>query len=169
MPKRELRLRTATPADLGLLKAWDEKSHVQSATGPDGFLDWEVELARDVPWREFLMAETSARPIAALQIIDPALEETHYWGHIAPNLRALDIWIGEEADLGQGYGTAIMVQVIAHCFTEPSVVALLLDPLVTNERAHRFYERLGFERVERRMFGNDACYVYRLGQADTVR
>ena len=40
------------------------------------------------------------------------------------------------------------------------MVALLLDPLVTNERAHRFYERLGFERAERRMFGDDDCYVY---------
>ena len=26
---------------------------------------------------------------------------------------------------------------------------------------HRFYVRLGFERVERRKFGNDDCYVYR--------
>ena len=84
------------PTDFDLLKAWDEKSHVQTATGPDGFLDWETELARDVPWREFLIAETAGRPIAALQIIDPAMEETHYWGDIAPNLRALDIWIGED-------------------------------------------------------------------------
>lgn len=164
--KRDVCLRTATPTDLGLLIAWDEKTHVQTATGPDGFLDWEVELARDVLWREFLIAENGGRPIAALQIIDPAMEDTHYWGDIAPNLRALDIWIGEEADLGQGYGTAIMLQVIAHCFTDPSVAALLLDPLVANERAHRFYERLGFERVERRTFGNDDCYVYRLERVE---
>ena len=54
---------------------------------------------------------------------------------------------------------------IAHCFREPSVGALLLEPLVTNERARRFYERLGFERIERRMSRNDDCYVYRLERA----
>jgi aminoglycoside 6'-N-acetyltransferase len=124
--------------------------------------DWETELKRSVPWRELLIAESDGRPVAALQIIDPAIEETHYWGEVAPNLRAIDIWIGEEADLGRGYGTTIMRLALARCFAQPSVTAVLLDPLVTNERAHRFYERLGFERVERRMFGKDDCYVYRL-------
>jgi aminoglycoside 6'-N-acetyltransferase len=90
-----------------------------------------------------------------------SIRETHYWGDIEPNLRALDIWIGEEADLGRGYGTAIMRLALWRCFADP-VVAVLLDPLVANEGAQRFYERLGFRRVERRMFGNDDCYVYRL-------
>ena len=156
-----MRLRASTLADLNLLKAWDAKHHVRAATGPDGFLDWEAELQRSVPWREFWIAESDGRSIAALQIIDPALEETHYWGDIEPNLRALDIWIGEEADLGRGYGTAIMRLALWRCFADP-VVAVLLDPLVANEGAQRFYERLGFKRVERRMFGNDDCYVYRL-------
>jgi aminoglycoside 6'-N-acetyltransferase len=164
VPQRQehrMRLRAATPADLALLRAWDAKGHVEAATGPDGGLDWETQLGRRVPWRELLIAESDRRPIAALQIIDPALEETHYWGEIAPNQRAIDIWIGEEADLGRGYATTIMRLALARCFAQPSVTAVLLDPLVTNERAHRFYVRLGFERVERRMFGNDDCYVYR--------
>lgn len=102
-----MRLRVATPADLALLRAWDAKGHVEAATGPDGDLDWETELKRSVPWRELLIAESDGRPVAAPQIIDPAIEETHYWGEVAPNLRAIDIWIGEEADLGRGYGTTI--------------------------------------------------------------
>jgi aminoglycoside 6'-N-acetyltransferase len=157
-----MRLRAATITDLTLLQSWDAKAHVEAATGPDGDLDWATELPRSVPWRELLIAEDEGRPIAALQIIDPALEETHYWGDIAPNLRAIDIWIGEEADLGRGYGGEIMRQALARCFDDPAVEAVLLDPLVSNDRAHRFYERLGFRRIDRRMFGNDDCYVYRL-------
>jgi aminoglycoside 6'-N-acetyltransferase len=34
-----------------------------------------------------------------IQIIDPAQEETHYWGDVEAELRAIDIWIGEESDL----------------------------------------------------------------------
>jgi len=160
-----VRLRAATIADLALLQSWDAKAHVEAATGPDGDLDWATELPRRVPWRELLIAEGEGRPIAALQIIDPALEETHYWGTIAPNQRAIDIWIGEEADLGRGYGGEIMWLALARCFEDPAVEAVLIDPLVSNERAHRFYERLGFVCMDRRLFGNDDCFVYRLDRA----
>jgi aminoglycoside 6'-N-acetyltransferase len=42
---------------------------------------------------------------------------------------------------------------------------VLIDPLASNTRAHRFYERLGFEFVERRRFGEDDCLVYQLLRA----
>jgi aminoglycoside 6'-N-acetyltransferase len=42
---------------------------------------------------------------------------------------------------------------------------VLIDPLAGNVGAHRFYERLGFRFVERRRFGADDCFVYRLDRA----
>jgi aminoglycoside 6'-N-acetyltransferase len=157
-----MHLRAARPSDLDLLLFWDSKPHVIAATGDDGSFDWESELPRRPEWRELLIAEAEGRPIGALQIIDPASEETHYWGEVEANLRAIDIWIGEEADLGRGYGTQMMRLALERCFAEASVSAVLIDPLASNERAHRFYERLGFKRIEQRRFGPDDCYVYRL-------
>jgi aminoglycoside 6'-N-acetyltransferase len=157
-----MRLRPARPSDLDLLLYWDSKPHVIAATGDDGPFDWNAELPRQPEWRELLIAEAEGRPIGVLQIIDPAEEETHYWGEVEPHLRAIDIWIGEEADLGRGYGTTMMRLALERCFAEASVNAVLIDPLASNERAHRFYERLGFKRIERRRFGPDDCYVYRL-------
>ncbi|MBW4489639.1 MAG: acetyltransferase [Trichocoleus desertorum ATA4-8-CV12] len=52
-----------------------------------------------------MIAEIEGRAIGFIQIIDPTLEESHYWGDIAANLRAIDIGIGEATDLGKGYGT----------------------------------------------------------------
>jgi aminoglycoside 6'-N-acetyltransferase len=127
---------------------------------------WEVELARRPDWREQLIAELDGRPLAFVQIIDPAREESHYWGAAPPDLRAIDIWIGEAADLGRGYGTTIMRLAIDRAFAEPSVTAVLIDPLASNTRAHRFYERLGFRFVERRRFGADDCFVYELTRHD---
>jgi aminoglycoside 6'-N-acetyltransferase len=46
------------------------------------------------------------------------------------------------------------------------VTAVIIDPLAANTRAHRFYERLGFRFVERRGFGDDDCFIYRLERAD---
>jgi aminoglycoside 6'-N-acetyltransferase len=154
-----MRLRPATRADLALLRVWDRKPHVIAATGADDFFPWERELPRSVPWRELLIAEDAGRPIGMLQIIDPAEEETHYWGEIAPNLRAIDIWIGEEGDLGRGYGTEMMRLALQRCFADPAVTAVLVDPLAANVSALRFYERMGFRPVERRMFGEDDCLV----------
>jgi aminoglycoside 6'-N-acetyltransferase len=157
-----MHLRRATRADLALLKNWDTKPHVVAATGEDAAFDWEGELGRDPDWREMLIAEQDGRPIGVIQIIDPAEEETHYWGEIESGMRAIDIWIGEEGDLGRGYGTKMMRLALERCFSDMSVGAVLIDPLASNSRACRFYERLGFQSVGPRTFGNDDCMVYRL-------
>lgn len=156
-------LRAATPDDLALLRYWDEQPHVV-ASGPTDDWHWEAELNRSPDWREQLIAELDGRPIGVIQIIDPAREESHYWGDAPANLRAIDIWIGEASDLGKGYGTQMMQLALARCFADPAVTAVLIDPLVSNTRAHRFYERLGFQQVERRRFGEDDCFVYRLSR-----
>ncbi len=158
-------LRHATLADLDRLRRWDEQPHVIDSDPNDDW-HWETELARNPDWREQLIAEEEGRPIGFLQIIDPALEDSHYWGDAPPNLRAIDIWIGDAADLGQGYGTSMMQLAITRCFAVPEVTAILLDPLASNTRSHRFYERLGFRFVEPRHFGADHCHVYRLERAD---
>lgn len=155
-------LRPVGPSDFELLRSWDTKPHVVAAIGADGLFDWDTELRRRPAWRELLIAEDAGRTVGLLQIIDPAAEETHYWGKIGPGLRAIDIWIGEEADLGRGFGRAMMRLALDRYFTDGSVTAVLVDPLASNTGAHRFYDRLGFERVDRRMFGADDCLVYGL-------
>lgn len=162
-----MRLRPATLDDLDLLRRWDEQPHVIACDpSEDDDWAWEVELARHPDWREQLIGEIDGRAVGFVQVIDPACEESHYWGDVPPDQRAIDIWIGEEADLGKGYGTAMMRLALARCFAGAGVSAVLVDPLSVSGRAHRFYERLGFRFVERRQFGEDDCHVYRLDRAD---
>ncbi|WP_199336243.1 GNAT family N-acetyltransferase [Nostoc sp. FACHB-110] len=158
-------LRPATINDLNLLRKWDEQPHVIAADPHDDW-GWELELERIHQWREQLIAELNGRPIGFMEIIDPLQEDSHYWGDVPANLRAIDIWIGEEADLGKGYGTKMMQLALARCFANPLVQAVLVDPLASNTRVHRFYERLGFRFVEFRRFGSDDCCVYRLNRVD---
>ncbi|MFS8641088.1 MAG: acetyltransferase, partial [Symbiobacteriaceae bacterium] len=118
--------------------------HVVAAAPNDDWA-WEIELGRNPEWRELLIAELDGRPIGFIQIIDPVREDSHYWGKdVADALRAIDIWIGEADDLGRGLGTRMMELALARCFADPSVSAVLVDPLASNVRAHRFYRRLGF-------------------------
>ncbi|HEX5669460.1 MAG TPA: hypothetical protein VFX73_11690, partial [Chitinophagaceae bacterium] len=74
-------LRKATIADREILELWDEQPHVMDSDPNDDW-NWAYELTRDPDWREQLIAEVDGRPIGIVQIIDPAREESHYWGEI---------------------------------------------------------------------------------------
>jgi len=53
-----------------------------------------------------------------------------------------------------------------YCFSNSSVVAVLVDPMTTNPRAHNFYQLVGFKPVGVRSFGPDECLVHRLDRKD---
>ena len=169
-----LKLRPATLADVPILKAWDEEPHVISATTDDPNADnafegivWEEEIEASSDVSRYYVAELDGRPIGAMQIIDPHLEPTHYWGDIAPNLRAVDIWIGGTDDLGHGHGEEMMRQALALCFADEAVTAVIIDPLASNTRAHKFYQRIGFKPLRRQLFnGEDDCLVHELTRTD---
>ena len=156
-----LQLRTAKIADLELLLHWDKQEHVIESDPNDDW-NWEDELTRTPEWREQLIAELNGSPIGFIQIIDPAKEETNYWGTIEHNKRAIDIWIGEKENLGKGYGSIMMKLALNRCFNATNVTEVLIDPLESNTDAIRFYKRIGFEFVENRTFGDDKCEVYRI-------
>lgn len=165
-------LRQAALADVPTLKAWDKEPHVIKATTDDPDADtafegiiWEDELAGQSDIQRYYVAELDGRPIGAMQIMDPHLEPTHYWGDVAPTLRAVDIWIGVGAELSKGHGTEMMRQALNICFADPKVTGVIIDPLASNTRAQKFYRRLGFVPVGPRMFGGeDDCLVHELAR-----
>lgn len=176
-----LSLRPATRADIPTLERWDLEPHVISASSDDPDAakafgeenDWvqNIDMHQDDVWEHWIAEvanpDGSCRPIGAMQMCDPHLEPTHYWGDVAPDLRALDIWIGDAADRGQGHGELMMKMGIARCFAKDSVTAIIIDPLNSNTRAHAFYQRLGFVPTHRQTFNDeDDCLVHMLTRAD---
>lgn len=158
-------LRPANIEDLDTLNFWDRQKHVIDSDPNDDW-NWEIELVRNPFWRELLIAELNKEPLGFIQIIDPYYEETHYLGSVEKGIKAIDIWIGEENNLGKGYGTQMMNLAIERCFNNPGIKYILIDPLASNTKAHKFYERLGFVFLEERWFGEDFTYVYRLNRMD---
>ena len=148
-----------------MLEAWQREPHVVENAGEDGPFDWQGEVPRAVAWRRIWIGEADGRPVGVVVVIDPHEEETHYWGEVESGLRAIDIWLGDAADLGRGYGGAMMRQAIEGCLAE-GAHAILIDPLMRNVRAQRFYARLGFRPVGPRRFGADDCLVMRLDAED---
>ncbi|MFZ4719618.1 MAG: GNAT family N-acetyltransferase [Ilumatobacteraceae bacterium] len=164
----DVRLRKATVDDVPLLETWDSEPDVAASGGDDDAFDWVHEVPRHVPWRELLIAEVDGRPVGFMQLIDAAEEETHYWGEVESGPWAIDIWIGAAADRSRGIGAEMMRQALERCFARPGVDHVLIDPLRRNERAIRFYERLGFHHVGIRWFDTDECAVMRFDRPGTV-
>lgn len=157
-----MQIRPATADDLPLLYHWNAQPHVIKARGNDDQVNWKLELSSPSTWPQTFLGVIQNRPVGVTHIIDPAEEETGYWGRVEPDLRAIDIWIGQQQDLNKGYGTKMMRLAINHCFEDEGVNAILVDPLEDNKDAHRFYERLGFTELGLQKFGNDNCRVFRL-------
>ena len=156
-------LRPANERDIPLLKFWDQQPHV-IASDPEEW-DWEEDFRISDPAVQKFIAVGKGQDIGFLQIMDPRLERTHYWGEIGTGFMAIDIWIGEEGNLNKGYGTRMMSITIAKCFEDEQVHTILIDPLKSNTAAHRFYRRLGFHFVEERIFNEEeVCFVFKLNR-----
>lgn len=159
-----IRLRTATVDDAPMLRKWSDDVNLWTSSEDDGSFDWDSEIPRLVDWRELLVAEHDGRPIGFIQISDAAVEESHYWGEVETGALAIDIWIGSCADRNRGFGTEMMKLAAARCFARPGATVILIDPLESNVRVCRFYERLGYQFVGTRVFRSDTCRVYRLNR-----
>lgn len=64
-----------------------------------------------------------------------------------PGVRGIDQSIADAAQLGRGFGTAMVRAFVAKLFTDPRVTHIQTDPDPRNARAIRCYEKAGFRSV----------------------
>lgn len=156
-----VRLRGADLSDISTLRDWDAQPDRASWAGTDGPWDWDVELPREVDWQQMFIAEFEGTPIGFLQLLHTGHDPDRYWGSLsADGIWAIDLWIGEQAQRGIGLGSSMMRLAIERLVVL-GAAAVLVDPLASNDAAHRFYRRHGFSEVGRYRFGDDDCLVLR--------
>ncbi len=59
---------------------------------------------------------------------------------------SIDVFVGDPADTGHGYGTEMLRAFLTNCLSDASDA--VIDPEVSNERAVHVYSKLGFRIVE---------------------
>jgi RimJ/RimL family protein N-acetyltransferase len=64
-----------------------------------------------------------------------------------PGVRGIDQSITDGAQLGKGFGTAMVKAFVAQLFADPNVTRIQTDPDPCNARAIRCYEKAGFRAV----------------------
>jgi aminoglycoside 6'-N-acetyltransferase len=132
-----------TEAHRDLLRSWLSTPHAQAWWGnPDDELKliYAIEDGEHEPF----IAEVNGEPIAYIQAWWPTQHPDYPWQHgMDKTTRGIDITIGPEAALGQGYGTLIIKAFAARLFAE-GAPRLIIDPDKTNDRAIACYMKAGF-------------------------
>lgn len=82
-------------------------------------------------------------------------------------IMAMDIVIGETNFWNRGIGTEVMREIISYLFSQKGADMIWIDPIVSNERAIRWYEKSGFKKLaivpNREMHDGeykDSCIMY---------
>ena len=139
--------RPLTHADAPRLFEWLHRPHVLEW--------WDAESSLAEVQANYL--ESDARPFLAF--LDGEAFAYIQWYPAGNNgVVGIDQFIAGANSIGRGFGTALVTQFVEFLFADPSIQAVIVDPVPHNARAIRCYEKAGFRFVEVR----DGAYFMRI-------
>jgi aminoglycoside 6'-N-acetyltransferase Ib len=141
--------------DLAMLHDWLNRDHVAKWwAGEDGRPTLEQTIAKYAP-RVFaedgvspFIAKLDGRPIGYIQSYVAMGCGGGWWEDVIdPGVRGTDQFLCDARELGQGLGTRMVSAFVDKLFSDSRVTRIQTDPVPTNSRAIRCYEKSGFHRV----------------------
>ncbi len=151
-----------TEHHLPLLLSWLEMPHVKAWWDQD--VRWSMGLIKEKfgtyvhgykvehgvkkPIQAFIIG-VNGKEVGYIQLYNPrdfAREDDMSFDELPHLLAAFDIFIGDPACVGKGYGSRIMKQFLVEC-VDQIYEACMVDPDTENVQAIRAYEKAGFERI----------------------
>jgi 8-oxo-dGTP pyrophosphatase MutT (NUDIX family)/RimJ/RimL family protein N-acetyltransferase len=143
-------------ADLSLWNKWIEIPHVKEEWFIEGYEPADYMAKKiagsgyDFPFIIYL----DKMPLGFIQACDLYAYRTMcpkpkgVFCHEEPGTFCLDLFIAEETNLNQGYGSKIIKAFVEKLRDEFQAKKILIDPSVKNIRAIRCYEKSGFKSVK---------------------
>ena len=145
-----------TSDDLRLVAGWMDQPHWRQWWGePDGELDQirEMIAGKDTS-RPFVFLD-GGRPVGYIQYWFVGHFQNRSWIDAHPWLNefpedavGVDLSVGDETDLGRGYGSAALALFAGRLF-RLGYETIIIDPDPENARAMAAYEKAGFMTVDR--------------------
>ncbi|KMJ60464.1 2-aminoglycoside phosphotransferase [Bacillus sp. LL01] len=93
-----------------------------------------VYQGKDIGYIQFYPINTDTSNLAEYQEIE--------------GVYGLDQFIGESKFWNKGIGTLLVSSMVNYLFTEKMAARIIMDPMTTNERAIKCYEKCGFRKVK---------------------
>jgi RimJ/RimL family protein N-acetyltransferase len=158
---------TMTAIHLPLWQKWIVKPHVKSVWFIKGYepADYVHQKIKGNGYDYPFIIYLNDQPIGYIVCCDLYAYRTYcthpkgLFTNAAPGTFCMDLFIGEETYLNQGYGTKI-VKAFANLVLERfKANTVLIDPAVSNKRAIRCYEKAGFQYLRTAHDGVTECYI----------
>jgi len=153
-PRSDVTFRPLHERDLPLLADWLDRAHVKAWWG-----NGEALRLADIrsqylprpdaasPVRSYI-AQLNGEPIGFAQSYVAMRCGGGWWQEETdPGVVGIDLFLGDEARLGQGLGTQLAKAFVRQLLLDPGVTKVQTDPDPANARAIRCYEKAGFRRV----------------------
>lgn len=144
-------LRPLRHEDLPLLHEWLNRPHVAEWWDDRLSLEQvEADFGRDIgsPFIRHYLACLEGEPVAFIQDYTVKGADPEWWpDETDPGARGIDQFLANAHQLGQGLGSRMVREFVAHLFSDPAVTKVQVDPSPDNARAIRAYEKAGFRRV----------------------
>ena len=139
-----------TEAHLPMLHAWLLRPHVAAWWGPaesiEALHEDHIAHADEPRATRAFIAHHQGRPVAFVQVYAVMGSGDGWWpDETDPGARGTDQFLADEADLGRGFGRAMLQALLARLFEDDAVTVVQTDPQPHNLRAIRCYARAGFD------------------------
>ena len=140
----DVRLRPATRADWGLIRAWLARPDIEAWWGPVSATEAEVNIALGSGHAICRIIEAKGEPVGYAHAVDAAVWGADLPEDLEPGTWDLDLFIAAEEHRGKGVGPAALALLKDEVFATTLAVAVSVFPSIKNERAVRAYEKAGF-------------------------
>jgi RimJ/RimL family protein N-acetyltransferase len=143
-----------TEEHIPLFRAWLQKPHVAEwwHHEPESVIR---ERLRQHDHRYLFIPAIDGQPAGYVQV---------YQAESDPATLGLDMFIGEERYLRQGYGSAILKAVVDFLLVESDIQQLIVDPNPKNQHAIRCYQKAGFKPVKEIMTPDGIALLMRISK-----
>ncbi|MCL2438393.1 MAG: acetyltransferase [Coriobacteriia bacterium] len=147
-------VRSLLPSDRTLLRKWMNDGRVlewyegrdrhftEEMISEEFYTDWEDEVIRTI-------IEIDDTPIGYGQVyrLYDDLYKAYEYENKGETVYGMDQFIGEPEYWGKGIGTEYLRLLFEYLMNAKSADAIITDPLTTNKRAIRAYEKAGFVKL----------------------
>ena len=134
--------RPITPADLPMFKGWLAQPHIAGWWGEGGTEARLVEEEFGASRVDMRIVAHHGTPFAYVQDYDAQEWPMPHYADLPPRARALDMFLGDPAYLGQGHALGFLAARLAELRRDYPLIAV--DPDPANTRAIATYTRAGF-------------------------
>ena len=166
-----MKIREYKQEDIDILKDWLNRNHIKKFFGNPS--DWINEITENLTadWITYFIVENPL-PIGFLQYYETDIAPQGDWSGEPIGTVGIDYFIGEEKNVGKGYGAKIIGLLIDVISSKNEYDYIIADPIADNIASVKVLEKNGFIQQSNGLYSlcltNSKIKIYRATKQDVA-